>query len=72
MTNPTDVNAPDPGVTDGNTYPMRSTAALLNERLGLYLSDEQQRGLATGLLVGAALGGAVVAWNVTSMLKGRG
>jgi hypothetical protein len=50
-------------------YPMKSTAALLNERLGLYLSDEQQRGLAAGLLIGAALAGTVLGWNLTAMIR---
>ncbi|HUE97529.1 MAG TPA: hypothetical protein VMN39_12785 [Longimicrobiaceae bacterium] len=50
-------------------YPLRKTAALLNDRLGLYLSEEQQRGLATGLLVGVALGGALVAWSIASAVR---
>ncbi len=52
-------------------YPLMRTASLLNDRLGLYLSDEQQRGLATGLLIGTALGAAVLAWNVSAMVRGR-
>ncbi|MEX2569985.1 MAG: hypothetical protein WD737_01670 [Gemmatimonadota bacterium] len=50
-------------------YPLKDTAAALNDRLGLYLSTEQQRGLATGLLVGAALGAALLAWNLTAALR---
>jgi hypothetical protein len=52
-------------------YPLKRTAALLNDRLGLYLSEEQQRGFATGLLIGTALGAAVLAWNVSSMVRSR-
>ena len=52
-------------------YPLKNTAALLNDRLGLYLSNEQQRGLATGLMVGVALGAAVLAWSVGSSLRKR-
>jgi hypothetical protein len=44
---------------------------VLNDRLGLYLSDDQRRGLAKGLLVGTALGAAVLAWNLTAMLRRR-
>ena len=50
-------------------YPLRKTASLLNERLGLYLSEEQQRGLATGLLVGVALGAALLTWSVGSAVR---
>lgn len=50
-------------------YPLRKTAALLNDRLGLYLSEEQQRGLATGLLVGVALGAALLTWSVGSAVR---
>lgn len=52
-------------------YPLKNTAALLNDRLGLYLSTEQQRGLATGLMVGVALGAAVLAWSMGSSLRKR-
>lgn len=60
----------DPGAPHGH-YPLRRTAALLNTRLGLYLSDDQQRGLATGLLFGAAAGGAIVAWSIVTSLRTR-
>jgi hypothetical protein len=58
------------GVT-AREYPLQQTAAMLNDRLGLYLSAEQQRGLATGLLVGAALGAAVISWSVVGALRGN-
>lgn len=60
------------GMAQGRTthsYPLRDTAAILNDRLGLYLSEEQQRGLATGLLIGVALSGALIAWNVGSSIR---
>lgn len=50
-------------------YPLRKTAAALNDRLGLYLSEEQQKGLATGLLVGVALSAAVVAWSIGTAVR---
>ncbi|MEX2583432.1 MAG: hypothetical protein WD766_09160 [Gemmatimonadota bacterium] len=59
-----------PGI--GRDYPLHETAAKLNDRLGLYLSPEQQRGLATGLLVGAALGAAILAWGVVESLREGG
>jgi hypothetical protein len=49
-------------------YPLKSTAAMLNDRLGLYLSDEQQRGFAAGLLIGTAIGAAVLSWSITGMV----
>jgi hypothetical protein len=52
-------------------YPLKETAAILNERLGLYLSAEQRRGFATGLLIGTAFGAAVLAWNLTATLRRR-
>ena len=52
-----------------NEYPLKHTAALLNDRLGLYLSEDQQRGFATGLLIGTALGAAVLAWNLTATVR---
>jgi hypothetical protein len=52
-------------------YPLKRTAVLLNDRLGLYLSEEQQRGFATGLLIGTALGAAVLAWNLSAMIRNR-
>jgi hypothetical protein len=61
------------GVTDspwdGARYPLRETAAALNEGLGLYLSEEQQQGLAIGLLVGTALAGAIVGWTVADAFR---
>jgi hypothetical protein len=53
-----------PGNSEG--YALQHTAATLNQQLGLYLSEGQQRGLATGLLVGGVLAGAVVAWSVVT------
>ena len=55
--------------TSGGDYPLKQTAAVLNDRLGLYLSAEQQRGLATGLLVGVALGAALVSWTIGSAIR---
>lgn len=63
----------DPATAEVQDYPLRKTASVLNDRLGLYLSPEQQRGLATGLLVGVALGAALVGWSLASALRrGRG
>ena len=53
--------------TDG--YPLRETADFLDERLGLYLSEEQKKGFATGLLVGAAIAGALVAWSLGTAVR---
>ena len=50
-------------------YPLRNTAALVNERLGLYLSEEQQKGLATGLMVGVALSAALIVWSLGSAIR---
>lgn len=50
-------------------YPLEQTAALLNDRLGLYLSAEQQRGLAIALLAGVALGAALVTWALGSAVR---
>lgn len=50
-------------------YPLRDTAAALNDKLGLYLSEEQQRGLAVGLLVGVALGAALLSWSLGSAIR---
>ena len=55
----------------GRDFPLSGTAALLNDRLGLYLSQAQQKGLATGLLVGAALSGALIGWNLTTAVRRR-
>ena len=52
-----------------SSYPLEATAAYLNEKLGLYLSKEQQRGFATGLLIGTALGAALLAWNLMSAIR---
>jgi hypothetical protein len=57
--------------SEEENYPLKETAAILNERLGLYLSAEQQRGFATGLLIGTAFGAAVLAWNVAATLRRR-
>lgn len=54
-----------------NDYPLKYTASLLNDRLGLYLSEDQQRGFATGLLIGTALGAALLAWNLTATILRR-
>jgi hypothetical protein len=55
----------------GREYRLQETAETLNDRLGLYLSPEQQRGLATGLLVGAAFGAAILAWGVVGSVRRR-
>jgi hypothetical protein len=54
-----------------NEYPLKYTASILNDRLGLYLSEDQQRGFATGLLIGTALGAALLAWNLTATVRRR-
>lgn len=54
-----------------NDYPLKRTASLLNDRLGLYLSEDQQRGFATGLLIGTALGAALLASNLTAAVLRR-
>lgn len=54
---------------DTGEYPLRDTAAFLNDRLGLYLSEDQQRGLAAGLLIGTALGAAILAWNIVGLAR---
>lgn len=54
-----------------DSYPLKATANLINDRLGLYLSEDQQRGLATGLLIGVAVGAAVISWNVGNALRQR-
>jgi hypothetical protein len=50
-------------------YPLKETATVLNDRLGLYLSEEQKRGFATGLLIGTAVAGALLVWSVGGMLR---
>jgi hypothetical protein len=52
-------------------YPLERTAAFLNQRLRLYLSEEQERGLAAGLLIGVAISGALISWTVGSALRRR-
>jgi hypothetical protein len=51
------------------TYPLQETAELLNDRLGLYLSPEQQRGLAAALLIGVALGAAALAGSLGQAIR---
>ena len=63
-------NSPEPAVSE-DSYPLKSTAALINDRLNLFLSQEQQRGLATGLFIGIAVGAAVIAWNVGAAIRRR-
>ena len=53
-------------------YPLVGAASFINRRLRLYLSAEQERGLAAGLLIGAAIGGAVLAWTVGSIVRRKG
>ena len=57
------------GPAEGSSYPLRATTSFLNERLGLYLSAEQQRGFATGLLIGTALGAALLTWNLFGLIR---
>jgi hypothetical protein len=56
---------------DAPGYPLRDTAAMLNDRLGLFLSEQQQRGLAATLLIGVAVGAALLAWNVGQAIRER-
>jgi hypothetical protein len=58
-------------VESEDSYPLKATAALINERFGLFLSKDQQRGLATGLFIGIAVGAAVIAWNVGGAIRRR-
>ncbi len=53
-------------------YPLKETAEFLDRKLGLYLSAEQKRGFATGLLVGTAFAGALLAWSIGGMIKKTG
>jgi hypothetical protein len=55
--------------TTGDGYPLKATTAMLNDRLGLYLSESQQRGFAAGLLIGTAVAGALLAWSLSAMLR---
>lgn len=64
MTDTTETTA-----TPTDDYPLRKTAEMLNERLGLYLSADQQKGLAVGLMVGITLGAALVSWSVGSAIR---
>lgn len=52
-------------------YPLKRTAAMLNEQLGLYLSEEQQRGLAIGLMAGAVLGSAIITASLVAWIRER-
>lgn len=56
---------------DAPPYALKETVSILNDRLGLYLSEDQRRGLAKGLLIGTAFGAGILAWNLTSMLRRR-
>ena len=67
MAVPTDGRLDSAPAAEG--YPLKETAALLNDKLGLYLSEEQQRGFAAGLFIGTAVAGALVAWSIGSMLR---
>lgn len=60
---PTDTTAQAEG------YPLKNSAAYLNDTLGLYLSEEQKRGFAAGLLIGTAVAGALVAWSLSGALR---
>jgi hypothetical protein len=50
-------------------FPAESTAETLDQRLGLYLSPSQQRGLAIALLVGAAGFGLLLGSAVGMQLR---
>ena len=65
---PDRTDRPD-STTDAEGYPLKNTAAYLNDTLGLYLSDEQKRGFAAGLLIGTAVAGALVAWSLGSVVR---
>jgi hypothetical protein len=60
-------DAPNSGAEDN--YPLKKTTSAINERLGLYLSTEQQRGFATGLLIGTAIGAALLVWNLVRLAR---
>lgn len=55
----------------GRHFPMDGTARALNDRLGLFLSEGQQRGLAAGLLVGSVLASALLVWGVADAVRRR-
>ncbi len=50
-------------------YPLKDTAEFLDRKLALYLSPEQKRGFATGLLIGTAVAGALLAWSIGGMVR---
>lgn len=50
-------------------YPLKETAEFLDRKLALYLSPEQKRGFATGLLIGTAVAGALLAWSIGGMVR---
>lgn len=58
--------------TEEDRYPLKETAEYLDRKLGLYLSADQKRGFATGLLVGTAFAGALLAWSIGGMVKKGG
>jgi hypothetical protein len=70
MTNP---QSNTPGVVNQPTpnYPLKDTAAMLNKRLGLYLSEEQQRGFAAALFIGTVVVSALLTWNFGLMVRRR-
>lgn len=53
----------------GAGLPMAGTAQTLNRRMGLYMSEGQQRGLAVGLFVGTVAASALLAWGVTEGIR---
>lgn len=50
-------------------FPLEETAQMLNDRYGLYMSEGQRRGLAVGLMLGAVLTSAMLAWGVTRVVR---
>lgn len=65
-------NSPKAGAqSERRSFPLQHTASVLNQRLGLYLSAEQQKGLATGLLIGSALAGALLARSIAEAIHDR-
>ncbi|MQA89472.1 MAG: hypothetical protein GEU90_04445 [Gemmatimonas sp.] len=63
------IGARSQATNEAGDYRLRRTTEALNDWLGLYLSEEQQRGLATGLLVGVALGAAILTWGVVASVR---
>ena len=53
----------------GDEFPLHRTVAAVNEKLGLYLSDTQQKGLAVGILVGVSIGAALVSWSLGNAVR---